>query len=1013
MVQLPSIPESATREARVETPLGDYQLIDFGHGRKLERWGSYVIETLDRHAVSEPAKESWQADWIYVDEVGKHGHWQPTRSGLDRQWMVQLGEASVVCHLESRGRVGLRGRDILCGDWIRQRIEGCYDLKEVNVLNLFAGNGYVTAQALAAGATVLHVEADSDMLELARLQVGGQNVEYVQDNVMDFVEALLRREQRFDVVVLPAPDLGHGPKGQLWDREVDLSRLVKYLPRLVTDNCLGIWLSTDGGAITWKAESLGQLLHEVLPGCTIEPLNLGVVTADGRVLPAGVAVRWYDETEFLQTGGVPLTAAQLEERLDTHMVSLGAAEEPARALADYSREQQDFVLRCAGMVARTSSGMAFNFVSHVCGALRLMDEAGVEAWLLHCMDIYDTKGLHPAVAAFKDVDNFSRAYRERTTGLALDEVVNILEAFVHGLNGRRLKVSAGEEVFTDSESLFLPAAISRFRRRDRNFQLYKAMAVHQWAQTWYGTWRVDIAEALRVYPDYALALKYFHALETLRLDARIGQMLPGVYRYMQEFRRVTDESMDAVWQQAAQQLARARATVRDSLSLMETTIDRALPVPPLYQGVLRPDEVSRLRKARIEADKKAFRIGLLKMHNDLKRGQAERHEEETQEEDTAAASGDKKSAFGLRKVEAEEAADGFTYEIELDGRPLPVPENVKSTMASILQDLGDVPEDYLSAAGDGAYFAGELGERKADDVWKGTYHEEGAFLYNEWDYERQNYRKNWAVLREMDVHPMHDHFIASTLHKYRGLAMDLRRTFEALRGEDKLLKKQPYGDDVDIDALVEAVADTQHGEEMTDRLFVKLHKLERNIAVMFMVDMSGSTKGWINDAEREALALLCEALETLGDRYAIYGFSGMTRKRCEVYRVKGFDDAYDNDVKARISGIRPKDYTRMGVTIRHLSYLLNQVEARTKLLITLSDGKPDDYDTYRGAYGIEDTRMALIETKRSGIHPFCITIDNEARDYLPHMYGAANYAVIDEVRKLPLKVSDIYRRLTT
>jgi nitric oxide reductase NorD protein len=243
--------------------------------------------------------------------------------------------------------------------------------------------------------------------------------------------------------------------------------------------------------------------------------------------------------------------------------------------------------------------------------------------------------------------------------------------------------------------------------------------------------------------------------------------------------------------------------------------------------------------------------------------------------------------------------------------------------------------------------------------------------------------------------------------------MDLRRTFEALRGEDKLLKKQPYGDDVDIDALVEAVADTQHGEEMTNRLFVKLHKLERNIAVMFMVDMSGSTKGWINDAEREALALLCEALETLGDRYAIYGFSGMTRKRCEVYRVKSFDDRYDDDVKARISGIRPKDYTRMGVTIRHLSYLLNQVEARTRLLITLSDGKPDDYDTYRGAYGIEDTRMALIEAKRSGIHPFCITIDSEARDYLPHMYGAANYAVIDEVRKLPLKVSDIYRRLTT
>ncbi len=181
---------------------------------------------------------------------------------------------------------------------------------------------------------------------------------------------------------------------------------------------------------------------------------------------------------------------------------------------------------------------------------------------------------------------------------------------------------------------------------------------------------------------------------------------------------------------------------------------------------------------------------------------------------------------------------------------------------------------------------------------------------------------------------------------------------------------------------------------------------------MFMVDMSGSTKGWVNKAEREALVLLCEALEVLGDRYAIYGFSGMTRKRCELFRVKSFAEAYDDAVKARINGMRPQDYTRMGVIIRHLSRLLKDVDARTKLLITLSDGKPDDYDGYGGDYGIEDTRQALIEAKQLGIHPFCVTIDTEARDYLPHMYGAVNYTLIDRVGRLPLKVADIYRKLT-
>ncbi len=834
---------------------------------------------------------------------------------------------------------------------------------------------------------------------------------------MDYVEDLLRRQQRFDMVVLPAPALGHGPRGQLWDREVDLPRLVKYLPRLITDNCLGIWLSTDGGAITWKAESLGQLLQEVLPGRTIEPVIPGVRTADGRCMPAGVAARWFDDTDFLQSGDTPLTAAQLEERLEVHMVSLGAAEAPACALAEFPRAQQDFVLRCVGMVARTSAGMAFNFVSHVCNALRLMDEAGVEAWLMACMDVYDTRGLHPAVTAFRDVETFACEYRARRSGLALDEVVNVLEAFAHGLNGRRLKVEAGEHLYTDTETLFLPASVNLSRDRDENFQLYKAMVVHQWAQTWYGTWRVDVGAALSSYPDYAHALACFHALETLRLDARIARQLPGVYRHMQAFRETVESTLTDDWCAARQRLAQGGATVQDSLDLLPALLDQPLPDATPYQGVLRPADVARVLEARIEADRQAFRLGLLKMHNDIEKAREQAGDEPA--EDDAAESADAEnednetSPFRLREVESQDTPDGFSYEIELDGRPLDVPDNVKGTMASILQDLGEIPEDYLQAAGDGVYYAGEIDQPSSDDVWKGTYHEEGAFLYNEWDYERQSYRKNWAVLREIDVHPSHDSFVSDTLQKYRGLTMDLRRTFEALRGEDKLLKKQPYGDDIDIDALVEALADVRHGAEMTERLFTKLHKMERNIAVMFMIDMSGSTKGWINEAEREAVVLLCEALETLGDRYAIYGFSGMTRKRCEVYRVKRFDEPYDDEVRARISGIQPKDYTRMGVTIRHLTSLLNEVEARTKLLITLSDGKPDDYDTYRGAYGIEDTRMALIEARRSGIHPFCITIDTEARDYLPHMYGAVNYAVIDEVRKLPLKVSDIYRRLTT
>jgi len=268
------------------------------------------------------------------------------------------------------------------------------------------------------------------------------------------------------------------------------------------------------------------------------------------------------------------------------------------------------------------------------------------------------------------------------------------------------------------------------------------------------------------------------------------------------------------------------------------------------------------------------------------------------------------------------------------------------------------------------------------------------------------------VLRERDAHPVRDDFVAQTLAKRRGLLKHLYRTFEALRGEDRFLKRQPYGDNVDIDAVVQAWADRKVGLEGSDRLFCRRSREERDIAVMFMVDMSGSTKGWINDMEREALVLLCESLELLGDRYAIYGFSGFTHKRCELLRIKRFEEAYGEDVQARISGMRPMDYTRMGVAIRHLTQTLNAVEARTRLLITLSDGRPDDQDGYRGAYGIEDTRQALIEARYTGVHPFCITIDDEALEYLPRMYGPAGFTVVSQVERLPFRVSDIYRRIT-
>lgn len=698
---------------------------------------------------------------------------------------------------------------------------------------------------------------------------------------------------------------------------------------------------------------------------------------------------------------LPLTEAELEDRLDQHVEAVlsirRTARGPAAQLATLARPQQEYVLGWVATVAKSNPEMAFQLAAYAAQAIESMDEGGVQAWIIDAMDIFDKQGMIPGIATLRDVETFGEQRAARATGLGFDEVARVLQHFVGGLNGRTLALAPSDEVYTDTETLYLPPELTVCARREQNFALFKAMAVHQWAQTWYGTWRADASFQLRLYADAGKALRWFHKLEAQRLDARIAQDYPGLSREMRALR----ETLDAGESTAYEGLSSEHATVWDSWKLVATLYHQPLPPSSCYQGLLFPDRVEAVRIVRKNRERDAFKRMLLSI---AKRG-------EENEQTSMRAEADKPP----KKFSLSELPEGpLEFELRMDDRPVTVDEDVQALMSSILQDLGEIPDDYLVPAGPGD----DTGQRPdagadPDDVWKGTYHEQGVFHYDEWDFARQHYRKGWCVLRERDAHPQWNNFVDQTLHRHRGLVKSLRRTFEALRGEDKLLRKEPHGPDIDIDAFVESYADARNGQEVDTRLFLRRDNVERDIAVMFMVDMSGSTKGWINDAEREALVLLCEALETLGDRYAIYGFSGMTRKRCEVYRIKRFDEHYSDLVQARISGILPQDYTRMGVVIRHLTALLKEVDARTKLLVTLSDGKPDDYTDYRGEYGVEDTRQALFETRQEGIHPFCVTIDDRARDYLPHMYGTVNYALIDDVRKLPLKLSDIYRKLTS
>ena len=660
-------------------------------------------------------------------------------------------------------------------------------------------------------------------------------------------------------------------------------------------------------------------------------------------------------------------ADHLRDRLSDFFEHEQILDQLVEVIRPLDRRWRDFVLDEVITAAQSDRIVAFQFARQAPLALQSLDQEACADWLRIALDAFDANGAEAAIAVLQDLDGYIAAQRKLSRGLGFAGVHNVFSLLLQGLDGRNLQLETGDEILTDSETIFVPAIIDQFDDPERNFASYRACIIHQWAQCWYGTWRADsITEIPREEP----LLSTFQYLETLRLNACLARDFPGLARQLQALTPVPRN-----WQTQYAELRDPACSVLDSIRLSADNWDKPRPPRFEYQGVLDPDRVQSTLEKRQLREREQLRQALA------------RHQ---------------------REQRAAITPTGPEQDTE-----------IRQLLISIRQDLGEVPEDWFEPADAGEAAPAEPPEQEPDIDVAGSFPESvsdgsAVFLYDEWDCMRNTHRKRWCLLRERDVTPAPDPaFVNETLTKYRGQVKTLRRSFESLREEYRILRKQPDGDSLDFEALVEAVADARSGMEMSSRIYRKSRRDQRDIAVIFMVDMSGSMKGWINLAQREALILLSEALETLNDRYAIYGFSGNTRKRCELYRIKTFDEAYSGEVQARIAAIEPHHFTRMGVTIRHLSQMLNRVEARTKLLITLSDGRPYDYDHYQDDYAIEDTRMALYEARHLGIHPFCITIDEQAREYLPHMYGESSFTLINDVTRLPYRISEIYRGLTS
>ncbi|MEX0344161.1 MAG: nitric oxide reductase activation protein NorD [Rhizobiaceae bacterium] len=290
----------------------------------------------------------------------------------------------------------------------------------------------------------------------------------------------------------------------------------------------------------------------------------------------------------------------------------------------------------------------------------------------------------------------------------------------------------------------------------------------------------------------------------------------------------------------------------------------------------------------------------------------------------------------------------------------------------------------------------------------------GRYTYPEWDSRQRRYIRDHTVVLESDVDE-EDEAVPLDAAARRRIGK-VRRQFEALRPRPQILTGQIDGDILDLEAVIRARADLKANGDPRDALWCQTQPHSRDLAVSILLDTSRSTESAVTgraviDIEREALTALAWGLEACGDACEIHGFSSLRRDRVFVQRLKSFDNPMGTTIERKLCAIKPGFYTRLGAAIRHVSMKLQKRNQSRRLLLVLTDGKPNDLDHYEGRHGIEDTRMAIRESRRQGQSVFGIAIDPKGQSWFPRLFGTGHYAVITHPDKLTNALPQIYRQL--
>jgi nitric oxide reductase NorD protein len=333
-----------------------------------------------------------------------------------------------------------------------------------------------------------------------------------------------------------------------------------------------------------------------------------------------------------------------------------------------------------------------------------------------------------------------------------------------------------------------------------------------------------------------------------------------------------------------------------------------------------------------------------------------------------------------------------------------------------LQEL-DIREVIRGGEEAGSIYKAELRlDTTIPDVESIGAHEKGI-PYDEWDQSKRSYKKDWCTVYPATITGRDTQWPRVAMGRHAALIRRLERELLFMRHRLESKDRQLDGEEIDMTALVDDWAFRSAGQHGEERLYTRQTRSKRDVAVTLLLDLSLSSDAWVGgrrvlNVSRDAVFVLGETAERLGDSVEVLGFASHTRNRCRVWSILERDEPWSKG-RDRLGLLTPRGYTRIGPALRHATRRLVQTPAERRLLILISDGKPNDYDHYEGRHGIFDIRQALREAHRDGVQVQALAVDAVARDYLPAMFGTRAWQVLRHPDDLPLVLTEIYGRMTS